>query len=628
MWMPINNQYVKHIKTGRIGFATQGEGDLLVVAFRDVGVLDPEIIQIPKDEVTFITLPELKGPVIKALIRGEEDLYSATDSVCFLGDIAHTNKYRMKPSDILYGIKTLLIGTDIDRTASYLFVVASIGMQILPNQTEGSDFDDRDILDHIIARLNNLLGEILKYGAKSNIDSVKAFLTDVEKELASYIKNGEISSSVYKTFLSKTTPDDACLEGNDYMIKYKSALEMLCKEKDAMAMEYRGYCYYTGNAMYEQDFVKSEKDLSEVYSMTGSPSVANSLGYIYYYGRCNNGEPQYDEAFRFFSVGHAGNMTESTYKLGDMFARGLSVAPNGDIAMNLYWSVYNYCFSEIRREWFDSKFADVALRMGNCYMKGTGCDIDYETAYSYYLQAEFAIKKRISDSDQYGDNVVYKAVKKALKEARKQYRKHDDKALFIAPQWVYWLGLGERSSVLRLAPMPDGSVLIEGRLLPSRKDNDVLPKIMVVIPQADYCALKSKLFIRTAPKSSFEIYGNSEKIVYNNVSYDEMTGVTTFLLDGIPAGRITTEYFTVSAPSPSDTDVFRGKKYRFVSVCFEGSDRRYDYLCDDKDVKAGDKVWVVTSSGDTEVSVTDVFDRYEDELNMPLNQYKKARKIR
>ena len=45
------------------------------------------------------------------------------------------------------------------------------------------------------------------------------------------------------------------------------------------------------------------------------------------------------------------------------------------------------------KEDYECKFADAALRMGNCFRDEIGAQKDLETAYYYYLQADFAIRK-------------------------------------------------------------------------------------------------------------------------------------------------------------------------------------------------------------------------------------------
>ena len=66
-----------------------------------------------------------------------------------------------------------------------------------------------------------------------------------------------------------------------------------------------------------------------------------------------------------------------------------------------------------------------------------------------------------------------------------------------------------------------------------------------------------------------------------------------------------------------------GDVYHFVSVLFEESGRCYDYLCDDKSVKVGDKVIVKGYDGETIVEVVDVSDKYESQLGLPIERFKK-----
>lgn len=149
---------------------------------------------------------------------------------------------------------------------------------------------------------------------------------------------------------------------------FKTCLDLLCERKDPEAIETRGYCYYNGTAIYPQDWFKARDSFLELYQLTGSPFAANTLGYIYYYGRCSKGKPDYPQAFYYFSIGHAGGLYESTYKLGDMFFHGLSVAKNTDIAYSLYKTVYDENMDRFVSGDTRCKFADTALRMARYYM--------------------------------------------------------------------------------------------------------------------------------------------------------------------------------------------------------------------------------------------------------------------
>lgn len=64
------------------------------------------------------------------------------------------------------------------------------------------------------------------------------------------------------------------------------------------------------------------------------------------------------------------------------------------------------------------------------------------------------------------------------------------------------------------------------------------------------------------------------------------------------------------------------KKYRFVSVVFSQGGKRYDYLCDDKNIKVGDKVKVIVNDEEKEVTVVRAFEKILSEMSMPLKYYK------
>ena len=58
-------------------------------------------------------------------------------------------------------------------------------------------------------------------------------------------------------------------------------------------------------------------------------------------------------------------------------------------------------------------------------------------------------------------------------------------------------------------------------------------------------------------------------------------------------------------------------------MAFKPGGRTYDYLCDINGVNVGDKVIVMGYDGETEVEVTSVCTKYESELGLPKNRYKK-----
>ena len=201
---------------------------------------------------------------------------------------------------------------------------------------------------------------------------------------------------------------------------FKIALDTLCEKKVPWAFQKRGYCKYTGTEIFPNDWKGAESDLKTFYDMTGDAFAANSLGYIYYYGRANGGKPQYKKAFQYFSIGHiAGGIYESTYKLGDMFRDGKAVTQDVQTAIRLYLMVYSDTQGQYRDGRYECKHADICLRIGSCFLHGDGLIKDVDEAYRYLREAEEAIYKRIEVCDHYGDQTVLEKIEDLLREARK-----------------------------------------------------------------------------------------------------------------------------------------------------------------------------------------------------------------
>ncbi len=217
--------------------------------------------------------------------------------------------------------------------------------------------------------------------------------------------------------------DDTNIDQEDKKTQkeFREAIETLCEKNVPWAFQKRGYCKYTGTEIYPNDWKGAESDLKTFYDMTGDAMAANSLGYIYYYGRANGGKPQYKKAFYYFSVGHiVGGIYESTYKLGDMFRDGHGVVRDVATAIRLYTEVYSDTYGQFKNGHYTCKHADVCLRIGSCYLNGDGFYKDVDQAYEFLREAEEAIRKRMEVADFYGDSTVLEDIEELLREARRE----------------------------------------------------------------------------------------------------------------------------------------------------------------------------------------------------------------
>ena len=220
-----------------------------------------------------------------------------------------------------------------------------------------------------------------------------------------------------------------------YKQLYKQFVLELVEKKDLLALTIYGYACYGGNAVFDWDWYKAEETIKYLYDKTGGAEYANTLGYIYYYGRTNNGIAQDDKAFYYFSIGAAGGNYESSYKQADMLYYGRGVVENKRMAVEIYYNLYRENKKILEDGFFDCKFADIALRIGTIFTSDG--EPDYELAYFYLLQADYAMKQKQKIASYYGDDKVAKKISEALDNCRTHLDYKNEKTLtFIEPAWI------------------------------------------------------------------------------------------------------------------------------------------------------------------------------------------------
>ncbi len=206
------------------------------------------------------------------------------------------------------------------------------------------------------------------------------------------------------------------------LAKYKNFLSELLEKGNETALAVRAYGCYVGNKLFKQDFVRAKDDLETLFEKTENPTYANSLGYIYYYGRCDGGKADYAKAFQYFTFGAANGVEESIYKLSDMYKNGYGTFKSEKTA----YKMIDQQFERLQKlyeqgEEKDGKLADVALRMGTMDLEGIGTFKEPFSAVSELLIAQYVMKER----KQYGDSLVTARINKALAKGRDIIRKMD-----------------------------------------------------------------------------------------------------------------------------------------------------------------------------------------------------------
>ncbi len=389
--------------------------------------------------------------------------------------------------------------------------------------------------------------------------------------------------------------------------------EESCERDEIAGLRLKGYSCYGGNRLYECDWYAARDCMLRLYEKTDDPQYANTLGYIYYYGRCTDGEPEYEKAMRMFMVSAANGLHEGIYKLADMFNYGHACKKSPATAAGLYSMVYSSCLEQLDEDDTGS-FSDAALRMGNLFMHGINTRRDTEKALYFYTQALWAAKIRAEQNDFFGNMTVLHAAEKAVREARaslpesyiQEYLTHSRPELLS-------LLCGHGNSVSLTVSKRKNSLLLKAVRLP-KTDEDDPEKVLITLPQLEFCGMTDTV--------CYTVYGATASFTRLTYDWVEWYGEeAVFYCCGKETGRITGNDFRVYREKKKNT---RGKKVRLVSVCFVPGGKTYDYLCPLRGVKPGDTVLVNGYDGTAEVTVTDVYERFESELSLPLVSYKKV----
>ncbi|MGN8764354.1 hypothetical protein [Hornefia butyriciproducens] len=392
-------------------------------------------------------------------------------------------------------------------------------------------------------------------------------------------------------------------------------------EKDSrVALYTKGYACYGGNRLYSCDWEASRDCLTRLFAIDDDPQFANTLGYIYYYGRCNGGAPEYEKAFSYFVFAAANGLYEGKYKLADMYCHGSAGIKSERAARHLYSEVYedNLIYFNIGEQ---ANFADAALRMGNVYAKGIGTEIDLTDAYYYYLQAYYAACLRAQDSNFFGDATVVINAQKALEDVEKELPEDyfEEYMEYITPDFFADLAAKNNYCILTRTRNKENQLALTAECNLTESVPDSCP-IFLTIPQIKFCEQTTKVTLIPDRDAGIWFKNDEQQIRYNFCEWSNVEARYEFFCKGELVGWIRSDsyrFYGRTAEAPT------GPEYRIASVRFGTSGRTYDYICDLDDVGLGDIVVVEGYDGETEVTVVQLITKHASELALPVERYKK-----
>lgn len=272
----------------------------------------------------------------------------------------------------------------------------------------------------------------------------------------------------------------------------------------------------------------------------------NTLGYIFYYGRTNDFQPEYDKAFKYFSIGAEGGFYESIYKLGDMYLNGYYVEKDPEKAVKLYTQVYEAVEHQFREEEFEGVFADISLRLGSLYRKGIGCKQDDHKALFIYTMADYAIKERMKYEEFFGNKKVADSITKELTELQEKLGVDTNKEVISAeyPQ-VLPLALTDGFAALITFTRDGDKVIIEAEREGGPFEEVYgIPRIPVIFSEYGYLKFYDTITEIAYGVTEYEMLSTREDYnIIDEIRYDAKGDRYEFCIGGDLVAAIKAERF-------------------------------------------------------------------------------------
>lgn len=308
-------------------------------------------------------------------------------------------------------------------------------------------------------------------------------------------------------------------------------IDAFCEQEDTTALDLKGYACYGGSALYPCDWEVSRDCILRLFELTDDPQYANTLGYIYYYGRCSDGVPEYDKAFYYFGIAAANGLYEGMYKLADMFRQGYGCKQSPRTARSLYGMVYDDSILSFLRGQH-ANFADAALRMGIVFEKGIHEEIDLPTAYRYYLQAEYAAALRAQDSDFFGNIAVVKNAREALERVHSQlpedfFAEHAD---YDLPYAFADLAAANHKCQLSRSVTENDAVMLTAKRIPTRSV-PAPDSILITISRRSYCRRTLEASFTLSPSARVWFLDDADTVFYDSCSWSVVDSRYEFYLN-------------------------------------------------------------------------------------------------
>lgn len=570
-------------------------------------------VELPYSRLTYLEPVVIGGEDYRRLVRLEGDVLERLRDNVPQNNV-NKDGYCITVEDILAALKRIR-GGEVAESDCDLWVGA-IGVA-LRDRTDGKQADP--FYNEDIALIDIYFSVRSPYDGGFTWEKLDEAITECELFLEN--KDLPISERKYPVHIMEgllaELEKDVAMESasEEKVFLYRRFAEELAALDDPIGLKALGYSAYGGNRAFPCDWVRSRDAITRLFEIeTEMPErafYANTLGYIYYYGRCD-GTPDYEKAYKYFSFAAFNGIYEARYKVADMYEKGLGVVTSVETSDSIVRDLYSENIEYIREGEFNCKLADVALRMGNIAAREGREDRSPEAAHYYYMQALFAIRRRMECMNYYGDGRVLAAIEGALSKTRDELGFKASRSVDLWSLESVLFSELTGGGRLDLVIKRQGACKYKLTFTPHKaREGRNGKRMFITIPALDFSGMLDKLTVTY--KTDGEI---AEELIGERIVIDDVDGGAL-----ISDGRQVLSYgeYRIKA-----SDVFSGKVYRFAAVKLPFSDDTVDYIVLDSAVAVGDKV-AVSRFGEThEGVVMALSEKRAHEVSLPIKFYKKV----
>ncbi len=370
----------------------------------------------------------------------------------------------------------------------------------------------------------------------------------------------------------------------EYKDLFVRCLNDCCDKGIYDALKIKAFCSCGGNSVYPCDWNLAREYFEILVEETEDPMAANALGHICLNGRTNNGVPEYELAYKYFSYAAFAGVFESMYKSADMLAEGRGIMRSHRAAMNQVRFVYSHTKTPFTDGIYSIAFADAAWRMGNYHRDGIGTDTDLLLAYSYYLDAQTALFCRMRYDQSWGDDELFDQIQDSIAdmESRLGNHVHESRSRMHEPALIDRILSGGFPLIMKIRKRKKSAELIFRRQETGEKS-----LILLTVENMSYSTLKKTVSIKAEGLRECTL-DNGEEILFDRVGYDMFTEETIFWYDTMEVGRMKTDYFVYEDDRPEG---WQGHEFMtYAKVIFRNENTAEEMICEIPGLKKGDRV--------------------------------------